>query len=70
MAVGPCDVVNDDGIMANGSSLIDDIVREGPRRMLAAAVEAEVNAHIAELSDQRGDGSVARGPHGYYRPCP
>lgn len=33
-------VVNDDGSAANGSSLIDEIVREGARRMLAAALEA------------------------------
>lgn len=37
------------------SSLIDDIVREGARRMLAAALEAEVNAYIAELADQRDE---------------
>jgi len=36
--------VNDDGATANGSSLIDEIVRGGARRMLAAALEAEVNA--------------------------
>ncbi|MFE5190214.1 transposase [Streptomyces sp. NPDC056628] len=47
-------VVNGDGTAETGS-LIDDIVREGARRMLAAALEAEVNAYIAELSDQRDD---------------
>ncbi len=36
--------VNDDGTTANGSSLIDEIVRDGARRMLAAALEAEVKA--------------------------
>lgn len=45
-------VVNDDGTTPNGS-LIDEIVREGARRMLAAALEAEVNAYITELADQR-----------------
>ena len=45
-------VVNADGSTPNGS-LIDEIVREGARRMLAAALEAEVNAYIAELADQR-----------------
>jgi hypothetical protein len=30
-----------------GGSLIDEIVREGARRMLAAALEAEVAAYIA-----------------------
>ncbi len=48
-------VVNDDGTTANGSSLIDEIVREGARRMLAAALEAEVNAYIAELADERDE---------------
>ncbi|MFI6361049.1 IS256 family transposase [Streptomyces sp. NPDC050743] len=48
-------VVNDDGTTANGSSLIDEIVREGARRMLAAALEAEVNTYIAELADQRDE---------------
>lgn len=47
-------VVNEDGTTPHGS-LIDEIVREGARRMLAAALEAEVNAYIAELADQRDD---------------
>lgn len=47
-------VVNGDGTTANGSSLIDEIVREGqegcwPRRW------AEVNSHKAELADQRDE---------------
>ena len=36
-------VVNEDGTTETGS-LIDEIVREGARRMLAAALEAEVDA--------------------------
>jgi hypothetical protein len=32
-------VVNDDGTIVNGPSLIDEIVREGARRMPAAALE-------------------------------
>ncbi|MEV7864295.1 IS256 family transposase [Streptomyces hirsutus] len=48
-------VVNNDGTTAHGSSLIDEIVREGARRMPAAALEAEVNAYIAELTDQRDE---------------
>lgn len=62
-------VVNDDGTTTNGSSLIDEIVREGARRMLAAALEAEVNAYIAELADERGDKGrrlVVR--NGYHQP--
>ncbi|MFD0007884.1 hypothetical protein ACFVJ4_36480 [Streptomyces sp. NPDC127178] len=34
---------------------MDEIVREGARRMLAAALEAEVNQYIAELADQRDE---------------
>jgi putative transposase len=45
-------VVDADGMTPNGS-LIDEIVREGARRMLAAALEAEVNSYLAELADQR-----------------
>ncbi|GGP87063.1 hypothetical protein GCM10010231_66440 [Streptomyces sindenensis] len=56
-------VVNADG------SLIDEIVREGARRMLAAALEAEVNSYIAELADQRdGDGRRMVVRNGYNQP--
>ncbi|MGW0209650.1 IS256 family transposase [Streptomyces sp. NPDC003233] len=48
-------VVNEDGSTHDGSSLIDEIVREGARRMLAAALEAEVNAYIDELAHQRDE---------------
>ncbi len=61
-------VVND-GTAADGSSLIDEIVREGARRMLAAALEAEVDVYIAELADQRdevGRRLVVR--NGYHQP--
>ncbi|MFC9949145.1 IS256 family transposase [Streptomyces prasinus] len=61
-------VVNDDGTTANGF-LIDEIVREGARRMLAAALEAEVNAYIVELTDERdetGRRLVVR--NGYHQP--
>jgi len=45
-------VVNDaDGSTANGSSLIDEIVRESARRMLAAALEAEVNEVNAYITE-------------------
>jgi transposase-like protein len=47
-------VVDADGMTPNGS-LIDEIVREGARRMLAAALEAEVNGYLAELSGQRDE---------------
>src|SRR3954449_1420070 len=35
-----------------GGSLIDEIVRDGARRMLAAALEAEVAAYLAAHADQ------------------
>ncbi|MEU0785375.1 IS256 family transposase [Streptomyces sp. NPDC006173] len=55
-------VVTDDGSTQSGS-LIDEIVREGARRMLAAALEAEVNQYIAGLAaetDERGHRLVVR----------
>ncbi|MFC9463173.1 IS256 family transposase [Streptomyces coelicoflavus] len=61
-------VVNADGTTETGS-LIDDIVREGARQMLAGALEAEVNAYIAELTDQRDENGrrlVVR--NGYHQP--
>ena len=36
-------------------SLIDEIVREGARRMLAEALRAEVDAYIAAFAGQRGE---------------
>src|SRR5213082_4266469 len=49
-----------------GGSLIDEIVRDGARRMLAAALEAEVaayiTAHVSEL-DERGRRLVVRNGH-------
>jgi transposase-like protein len=61
-------VVNVDGTTPNGS-LIDEIVRDGARPMLAAALEAEVNTYIAELADQRDENGrrlVVR--NGYHQP--
>ncbi|MFF8022056.1 IS256 family transposase [Streptomyces sp. NPDC007896] len=61
-------VVNADG-STESDSLIDEIVREGARRMLAAALEAEVNHYIAELAaetDAAGRRRVVR--NGHHRP--
>jgi len=61
-------VVTADGTTESGS-LIDEIVREGARRMLAAALEAEVNQYIAELAaerDEHGHRLVVR--NGRHRP--
>jgi hypothetical protein len=37
------------------SSVIDDLVREGARRMLADALQAEVDAYIAQFRDERDE---------------
>jgi putative transposase len=47
-------VVDADGTTPNGA-LIDEIVREGARRMLAAALEAEVNTYLAQLAEERDE---------------
>ncbi|MFF8911510.1 transposase, partial [Streptomyces olivaceoviridis] len=47
-------LVNADGTTRDGS-LLDEIVREGARRMLAAALEVEVDAYIAELAHEKDD---------------
>ena len=55
-------VVNADGSTESGS-LVAEIVREGARRMLAAALEAEVNQCITELTaetDRAGRRLVVR----------
>jgi putative transposase len=61
-------VVNDDASARDGS-LIDEIVRAGARRMLAAALKAEVDTYIAELTEEhdgRGRQLVVR--NGHHRP--
>ena len=42
----------DDPRRPEGAALIDEIVREGARRMLAEALQAEVDAYIAQFTDQ------------------
>src|SRR6185437_3511130 len=37
------------------SSVIDELVREGARRMLAEALRAEVEAYIAQFADVRDE---------------
>ena len=59
-------VVAENGLARDGVSLLDDVVREGARRILAAALEAEVDAYLAEQRDQDGRRLVVR--NGYHRP--
>jgi transposase-like protein len=54
---------------STSASLIDEIVREGARRMLAEALHAEVDAYIAQFAgerDERGRRLVVR--NGSHRP--
>lgn len=54
---------------AGSPSLIDEIVREGARRMLAEALRAEVDAYVALYTDDRDDNGhrlVVR--NGYHAP--
>jgi transposase-like protein len=54
---------------AGPASLIDEIVREGARRMLAEALQAEVEAYIAAFSAERGgDGRRLVVRNGYHEP--
>ena len=53
-------------VPVSGASLIDEIVRDGARRILAAALEAEVAAYIASHAldvDERGHRLVVRNGH-------
>jgi transposase-like protein len=59
-------VVADEQISAEMVATLDEIVREGARRMLAAALEAEVDAYLAAFADERdkeGRRSVVRNGH-------
>jgi len=54
---------------AGSSSLIDEIVREGARRMLAEALQAEVEAYVAAFAAERGeDGRRLVVRNGYHEP--
>ena len=45
----------DDPRRVDGVGLIDEIVREGARRMLAEALQAEVDAYVAQFRDERDE---------------
>ncbi len=46
------------GAADGSSSLIDEIVREGARRMLAEALQAEVDAYIAAFAAERDENGL------------
>jgi putative transposase len=59
-------VVTDEQSRAELACDLDELVREGARRMLAAALEAEVDTYLAahhELTDERGHRLVRRNGH-------
>jgi transposase-like protein len=54
---------------AAAGSLIDEIVREGARRVLAEALRAEVDAYVAAFAGERdGDGRRLVVRNGYHQP--
>ena len=56
----------------DSSSLIDEIVREGARRMLAEALQAEVDAYIAAHAaerDENGRAGRVPGPIAHHGPA-
>ena len=58
-----------DGGTAGFRSFIDEIVRDGARRMLAAALQAEVAAYVEQFADQVDeDGRRLVVRNGYHQP--
>ncbi|MCH9667826.1 MAG: IS256 family transposase [Actinomycetia bacterium] len=58
-----------DNVSGSDRSLLDEIVRDGVRQMLAAALQAEVAAYVAQFADQldeNGHRLVVR--NGYHQP--
>jgi transposase-like protein len=69
LAVVPGEDSGHEGGKDSGPSLIDEIVREGARRMLAEALQAEVDAYIAQFSSERdGNGRRLVVRNGYHQP--
>src|SRR5919109_4866318 len=69
LTVVPGDGSGHEGGKDHASSLIDEIVREGARRMLAEALQAEVDAYIARFAEERDENGrrlVVR--NGYHQP--
>jgi transposase-like protein len=66
--VVPDDCPGQPGAADGSSSLIDEIVREGARRMLAEALQAEVDAYIAAFAAERdGNGRRLVVRNGYHQ---
>jgi transposase-like protein len=64
-------VVADEPVREQLAVELDEIVREGARRMLAAALEAEVEAYLAAFADEVGvDGRRLVVRNGHARPRP
>ncbi|WP_329056239.1 IS256 family transposase [Amycolatopsis sp. NBC_01488] len=68
LSVVPDPAAGDDGAAGGSSvsSVIDELVREGARRMLAEALQAEVEAYIARFAgerDENGHRLVVRNGH-------
>jgi hypothetical protein len=59
LTVVPGDGSGHEGGKDGSPSLIDEIVRDGARRMLAEALQAEVDAYIAALAAERMRMAVA-----------
>jgi len=60
---------NEEAAVAAGGSLLDEIVRDGARQMLAAALQAEVVAYVEAFADEvdaEGRRLVVR--NGYHQP--
>jgi hypothetical protein len=63
------DAVDSNGNDAGRRSVLDEIVREGARQMLAAALQAEVAAYVEKFVDQCDeDGRRLVGRNGYHQP--
>ena len=68
LTVVPDDCPGQPGAKDGSSSLIDEIVREGARRMLAEALQAEVDAYVAQFAAERdGNGRRLVVRNGYHQ---
>ncbi|MGI8520930.1 MAG: transposase, partial [Actinomycetota bacterium] len=52
-------VVQDEAERAEFAGILDEIVRDGARRMLAVALEAEVDAYVTAAKGERDDNGRA-----------